>query len=306
MKIYVSKINESWIVDRVRNEWVTHNKETHTRFISNADVVWILAPWLWKKIPKKFLENKFILCSIYHLDNSDYELQDFEERDKFVDYYHVISNKTKQQIENLTKKQIKSIPFWVDDNKFYNITDKQSLRKDLGLNVNKFYVGSFQRDTEGSDLSSPKLIKGPDRFIKIIADLYESNKNLEVILTGKRRQYLISELNKLKIPFKYFEMVNTELLNKLYNILDLYIVTSRIEGGPQAIIECGISNTPIISTDVGVAQEILSKNSIFEMSNFNEAKPDTEIAYKNSIKYNLKNGQILFKDMFNEIEKLFF
>jgi glycosyltransferase involved in cell wall biosynthesis len=306
MKIYVSKINESWIVDRVRNEWVTHNKETHTRFISNADVVWILAPWLWKKIPKKFLENKFILCSIYHLDNSDNELQDFEERDKFVDYYHVISNKTKQQIENLTKKQIKSIPFWVDDNKFYNITDKQSLRKDLGLNVNKFYVGSFQRDTEGSDLSSPKLIKGPDRFIKIIAGLYESNKNLEVILTGKRRQYLISELNKLKIPFKYFEMVNTELLNKLYNILDLYIVTSRIEGGPQAIIECSISKTPIISTDVGVAQEILSKNSIFEMSNFNEAKPDTEIAYKNSIKYNLKNGQILFKDMFNEIEKLFF
>lgn len=306
MKIYVSKINESWIVDRVRKEWVTHNKETHTRFISNADVVWILAPWLWKKIPKKFLENKFILCSIYHLDNSDNELKDFEERDKFVDYYHVISNKTKQQIENLTKKQIKSIPFWVDDNKFYNITDKQSLRKDLGLNVNKFYVGSFQRDTEGSDLSSPKLIKGPDRFIKIIAGLYESNKNLEVILTGKRRQYLISELNKLKIPFKYFEMVNTELLNKLYNILDLYIVTSRIEGGPQAIIECGISNTPIISTDVGVAQEILSKNSIFEMSNFKEAKPDTEIAYKNSIKYNLRNGQILFKDMFNEIEKLFF
>lgn len=306
MKIYVSKINESWIIDRVRNEWIANNKETHTRFISKADVVWIVAPWLWKKIPKKYLENKFILCSIYHLDNSNEELHDFKERDKFVDYYHVISNKTKEQIQNLTKKQIKSIPFWVDDNKFYYISDKYALRKELKLNMNKFYVGSFQRDTEGSDLISPKLIKGPDRFIKIVASLYKSNKNLEVILTGKRRQYVISELNKLKIPFKYFEMVNTDLLNKLYNVLDLYIVTSRIEGGPQAVIECGLNYTPIISTDVGVAQEILSQKSIFDMSNFKKAEADTETAHHNSIKYNLKNGQRLFNDMFCEIENTFF
>jgi len=306
MKIFVSKINESWIIDRVRYEWVKHNKDSHTRFISNADVIWIQAPWLWKTIPKKYLKNKFILCSIYHLDNSDKELNDFAERDEFVDYYHVISIKTKEQIENLTKKQIKSIPFWVDDKKFYYISDKFSLRKELGLNMNKYYIGSFQRDTEGSDLSSPKLIKGPDRFIEIVTSIYQKNKNLEVILTGKRRQYVISELSKQKIPFKYFEMVNSDLLNKLYNALDLYIVTSRIEGGPQAIIECGLSKTPIISTNVGVAQEILSKKSIFDMSNFNKAKPDTAIAYQNSIKYNLKNGQILFKDLFSEIENTFF
>ena len=62
-------------------------------------------------------------------------------------------------------------------------------------------------------------------------------------------------------------MVDFKILNELYNCLDLYIVTSRIEGGPQAILECGITKTPIISTDVGVASEILAKESIFEMNN---------------------------------------
>ena len=33
-------------------------------------------------------------------------------------------------------------------------------------------------------------------------------------------------------------MAPIDVVNKLYNILDLYLVTSRVEGGPQAILEC--------------------------------------------------------------------
>ena len=67
-------------------------------------------------------------------------------------------------------------------------------------------------------------------------------------------------------------------LNLLYNILDLYIVSSRLEGGPQAILECAISETPIISTNVGVALS-LSKGSIFQSSEtYKSAIPDSEEA----------------------------
>jgi len=306
MKIFVSKINESWIVDRVRNEWLEKNKEISTNTIRNADIIWIVAPWLWKKIPKKHLKNKIVVCSMYHLDNSNEEIEDFLERDQYVDYYHVISKNTEKQIRPLTEKTIKSIPFWVDDKVFFEIKNKQELKKSLGLDQNKYYIGSFQRDTEGSDLKSPKLIKGPDRFIEIIASKFMINKKIEVILTGKRRQYVISELEKIGVPYIYFEMVDSKLLNELYNILDLYIVSSRIEGGPQAIIECGLSKTPIISTDVGVAKEILAPKSIFNMSNFENAETDEKIAYKNSINFNLINGQQKFIDMFLEVEKTFF
>ena len=65
----------------------------------------------------------------------------------------------------------------------------------------------------------------------------KKNENLKVVLSGTRRQYLINELNKINVEYKYFEMADLELLNNLYNILDLYLVTSRLEGGPQAILE---------------------------------------------------------------------
>jgi len=306
MKIFVSKINESWIVDRVRNEWLENNKEISTNSIRNADIIWIVAPWLWKKIPLRHLKNKIVVCSMYHLDGSNAEIEDFLQRDQYVDYYHVISKNTERQIRPLTEKTIKSIPFWVDDKVFFEIKNKQELKKSLGLDQNKYYIGSFQRDTEGSDLKSPKLIKGPDRLIEIIASKFTNNKKIEVILTGKRRQYVISELEKIGVPYTYFEMADLKLLNELYNVLDLYIVSSRIEGGPQAIIECGLSKTPIISTDVGVAKEILAPKSIFEMSNFENAETDEKIAYENSVKFNLINGQQKFVDMFLEVEKTFF
>jgi len=306
MKIFVSKINESWIVDRVRNEWLENNKEISTNSIRNADIIWIVAPWLWKKIPLRHLKNKIVVCSMYHLDGSNAEIEDFLQRDQYVDYYHVISKNTERQIRPLTEKIIKSIPFWVDDKVFFEIKNKQELKKSLGLDQNKYYIGSFQRDTEGSDLKSPKLIKGPDRLIEIIASKFTNNKKIEVILTGKRRQYVIAELEKIGVPYTYFEMADLKLLNELYNVLDLYIVSSRIEGGPQAIIECGLSKTPIISTDVGVAKEILAPKSIFEMSNFENAETDEKIAYENSVKFNLINGQQKFIDMFLEVEKTFF
>ena len=95
-------------------------------------------------------------------------------------------------------------------------------------------------------------------------------------------------------------MVSLETLNKLYNILDLYIVSSRIEGGPQAILECSISKTPIVSTDVGVASEILHPNSIFKQENFFEASPNVDFAYKSSQKYKIPYGMKEFIKMFSD------
>lgn len=298
MKIYLSNINESWIVDRVKEEWINNNKDITTSKIADADIVWIISPWLWKKIPKKYLKNKIVVCSIYHFDGSYKERNEFIKRDKFVNFYHVISENTKTQISHLTDKSIQSIPFWVNNQIFFNIDDKKSLREKYNIPNNSYLIGSFQRDTEGKDLVSPKLIKGPDRFLEIVKNLYRENKDLQVLLTGKRRNYLINKFKELDIPYIYFEMTDFTTLNELYNCLDLYIVTSRIEGGPQAILECGITKTPIISTNVGVAPEILPAKSIFDMTSYQNAEPDTEYVYLKSKKFIAKNGQEMFRQMF--------
>ena len=131
--------------------------------------------------------------------------------------------------------------------------------------------------------------------------MYDKNKKIEVILTGKRRQYVISELEKRNIPFKYFEMTSFDELNELYNILDLYIVSSRVEGGPQAILECAITKTPIISTDVGVASEILSPKSIFNMENFLDAEPDINYAFNKSQDYIIPKGFDNYREILEDV-----
>ena len=72
MKIYLSKINESWIVDRVKDEWFEYNDEISTKEIKDSDIVWIISPWLWQKIPKRYLKTKKVVCSIYHFEDKDF------------------------------------------------------------------------------------------------------------------------------------------------------------------------------------------------------------------------------------------
>ena len=300
MKIFLSNINESWIIDRVRKEWYTNCPEISTNQISNADIVWIISPWVLKGLDKKELKKKKVLCSYYHFDFKNFSHEEFEDLDQYVDEYHVICEKTKADLQTLTNKKITSIPFWINQNIFFQIDDKISLRRLFGVKDSDYLIGSFQRDTEGSDLISPKLIKGPDIFLEIVKKIYERNKSTKVVLSGTRRQYIITNLSNMGIPFIYYEMVDFKTLNKLYNLLDLYVVSSRIEGGPQAILECGVTKTPLVSTDVGVAPEILSNESIYKVEKFNESKPDVDFAYEKSKKYLIPNGIKLFEKMFVE------
>lgn len=304
-KVYLNKANENWILDRLRSEWYLYNKSVSTKIIRNSEIIWICSPWTWKKIPKKYLKSKKVVCSIYHIDEEKFnkgDLDEFMERDQYVNFYHVISENSKKQLKKYTKKKIISIPFWADSNMWFPISNKTQLKTKLNIPTDKFILGSFQRDTEGSDLVTPKLSKGPDRFIEILKTFRE-NTDIFVLLSGTRRNYVINELNKLNIDYKYFEMADNELLNKLYNCLDLYVVASRVEGGPQAIIECALSKTPIISTDVGVATELLSKKSIFNMENYMNAETDTIYAYEKALEFTIPTAFDKYIEMFEILDE---
>ncbi len=302
MKIYINKAGESWVVDRFRNEWFK-NSEYKTRFIDKSDIVWIIAPWMWKNLQKKKLINKKVVCTIHHIDLEKFDRKqqkDFYLRDKLVDEYHAPSLSSSEQLKNFTDKKINSIPFWVDSKKYFEISNKNNLRKKYGIPEDKFVVGSFQRDTEGEDLITPKLSKGPDKFIKFINEMTIDNQNIFVLLSGYRRQYIIQQLESLNINYKYIKKTSISVLNELYNILDLYIVASRVEGGPQSIMECSLIKVPIISTKVGLAEEILNKKSIID-DDINSALADVDHARKQVEDYIIPKGIAKFEEMFKRI-----
>lgn len=304
MQLYINNAKENWVVDRFIDEWNYYNFKQSSTYFFGKKIIWIIAPWTWQKLPKRVLKKNKVLCTIHHIDENKFsaeEEKNFYLRDEYVDAYHAISTKTYSQLQNLTEKKIYTIPFWANQNIWYYIKDKKLLRKKYNINPETYLVGSFQRDTEGSDLLSPKLSKGPDIFIEIIENLHSKHKNLKVLLAGKRRHFVINELEKRGIEYFYYEMADFKVLNELYNLLDLYIVSSRVEGGPQSIIECGLTKTPIISTNVGIAPEILNTISIFNIKNFEKAKPDTDHAYSKVQHLKIPQGFKRFNDMLSEL-----
>ena len=214
--------------------------------------------------------------------------------------WHGICEKTYNFLKNISFEH--SIPIvkeylWVDSNIFYQIEDKNDLRNKWELSG--YLVGSFQKDTEGKT-NEPKLSKGPDIFVNIMEDIKYNHPDLLVILSGTRRTYIISELEKRGIKYKYFEMISLKELNELYNCLDLYVVSSRVEGGPRAIVEAGIAKTPIISTDVGIASDFMPKESIYDVNNwetYKNALPNVKDLYLRVNELDKKNQILKIKNM---------
>lgn len=187
------------------------------------------------------------------------------------------SKQAYEQLSDYKINQVRYIPYIADLSNFYYIKDKNALKRKYGINNQKFVIGSFMRDSLGDDLGSPKLEKGPDIFVQIIKRVCEmvGYNQILVLLGGPRRHWIRSEFEREGIPYLYIgNLVETDdieinilpsyIVNELLNISDLVIISSRSEGGPRGILEAGATRTPIISTDVGIAKDVLNKSVIYE------------------------------------------
>jgi glycosyltransferase involved in cell wall biosynthesis len=300
MKVYTLRANENWFCDRFFKEWEQHAKEYCTPFMEDCDVIWLLPSWQWRRIPQRYLESKKVVASVHHIVPEKFNKNDFMARDRFVDCYHVPCQQTKDNINAYTSKPIKVVGYWLNSEVWSPISVRES-RGSLGLNHEDYIVGSFQRDTEGSDLITPKLEKGPDLFVEYLKKI--KKPNLHVLLGGWRRQYVISRLEEEGINYTYIELASLETLKKMYASLDLYLVSSRYEGGPQALLEAPAMYVPIISTDVGMASDILSKKCIIDVTKETYTPSNHDVvesydgAHKFEIKKHIKNYVKLFEEV---------
>ena len=302
-KIFVLAPRENWICDRIAGEWYENCNEISTKNVFESDIVWLLAGWCWDQIPLNVLNNKKVVVTIHHVVPEKFnqeKINDFLLRDRFVDLYHVPNDKTYNIVSGITKKPVKVIGYWFDKKKWF-YEEKRACREKLGLPNDDFIVGSFQRDTEGGDLITPKLEKGPDLFCDFIESIKKDN--LHVLLGGWRRQYVISRLKKSQIPYSYFELANLETLRLMYCSLDLYGISSRYEGGPQSALEASGMSIPIVSTDVGMVSDILHPDCIFETldPNFYPSDNHLKFNFEQVMKFEIKSHKELYVEMFKEI-----
>jgi len=152
------------------------------------------------------------------------------------------------------------IPIGVEVERFPlgDATARAQARGSLGLPEAAFVVGSFVKDGVGlGEGSEPKLLKGPDILVATLDRLRNSIPELFVLLTGLARGYVRRELERLGVPHHHVYLRSRDELARAYHALDVYLVTSRQEGGPKASLEAPAAGVPLVTTRVGQAQELL-------------------------------------------------
>lgn len=316
-KIFVVGAGENWIIDYLKEEWCNFNGLNVANNFSlvnraeEADIIWLIAPYRAKTINPVLLKAKKVVTTIHHINDKKIKSYNklIDNLSKFTNRYHVITQACKEKLikyfgNHIKEEQIVYTPFWVDNKKWHWIEESDGLRKQLGLPTDKFLIGSFQRDTEGNSIKSgeflPKLEKGPDRFIAAIDMMQNINPNIEVVLTGYRRDYVTREFDKRGVKYHYFERFDANKMNDLYNALDLYMITSRVEGAPRAVVECAAARVPVISTNVGIVADILDPLSIYDgdkLDSVLNAIPNPDIAEEKVKKLFAEN----YIDEFNNV-----
>jgi glycosyltransferase involved in cell wall biosynthesis len=171
-------------------------------------------------------------------------------------------------------------PYCVDPKIFLRLpvedAELQVLRHQLGLPADAYVIGNFHSDTAftlGPD--RPKWQKGPDIFAEIVRQMHEAEPRVCVLLAGPRRHWLRRRLKACGVPVFFLgreserddfgvNILDRARLNRLYNLLDLCLVSSRWEGGPHSILEACFAKTKVLSTRVGIAEDVLEEASLFD------------------------------------------
>jgi glycosyltransferase involved in cell wall biosynthesis len=279
--VYVLQANEGWVTDVYVSDFLAGTSLPIAKTPQDADIVWLLASWCWNHISPDILASKPVICTVHHIVPSKFDVNAFMMRDQFVNVYFVYTQETASIIRQHSNKPIVRVAHWIDSSR-WPITPRDEARKRVGITPDEFVIGSFQRDTEGSDLTSPKLEKGPD----ILCDLLErmsAHKKITLLLGGWRREYVLNRTKGLGLRILYRTMPPQEVIKDMYASCDLYLCTSRHEGGPMCILESAVMRVPIMSTNVGMAPDVLHPTQIFDPYTWDFTMPSEDaISYSHS------------------------
>jgi glycosyltransferase involved in cell wall biosynthesis len=130
------------------------------------------------------------------------------------------------------------------------------LRKKKEFPADKIIVGTITRLEYAKN--NEFLIEGFSRLPKEILD-----KTICLIIgSGPEEQNIKSQISNLKINDKVFLLGDISNASKYLKVFDIFIITSRYEGLPYALLEAMSAGLKIIATRVGGITEVLEEKGI--------------------------------------------
>jgi len=210
-------------------------------------------------------ESNRCAISWYHITKNDENLKNIKEIGKHIEILHTTNKITRQAFINMgaNEEKIVTIPLGIDLNQFKPISEiggYWELRNKLGIPANAKVIGSFQKDGNGwGEGLEPKWVKNPQMFVEVVKRIHRQyDGKILVLLLGAARGYVKKQLLGHGIPFKHVYLNDFKDVAQYYQVIDVYICSSRSEGMPKAVLESMASGIPLISTKMGIAPEIIS------------------------------------------------
>ncbi len=128
-----------------------------------------------------------------------------------------------------------------------------SARGKLGIPENSFVVGFVGSKTSNYDEGR----KGLDVLHTVISAARERIPNLHISFLGLGWEEEVAALRRQGISANYVGFIPESQLAAFYSSIDVYLLTSRIEGGPCTVLEAMACETSVVTTRVGLVPEVI-------------------------------------------------
>lgn len=152
------------------------------------------------------------------------------------------------------KKNFEIIENAIDIDKFkFDEETRIKVRKELNVQ-NKFVLGHIGRFCDQ---------KNHDFLIDVFYELYQLDKNLELLLIGdgELKEKIKEKIKKLELEKSVILLENRKDVNELYQVMDYFLFPSKFEGLGIVLIEAQAAGLNVIASDA-VPNEVIVTNKI--------------------------------------------
>ena len=123
----------------------------------------------------------------------------------------------------------------------------------FGIPPGRFVLGFV--GSRGSDNDQSR--KGIDILFDVVRQVAARLPYLHVVIGGPGWEKELAKLKALGISASATGYIRKSDLPALYSALDVYLLTSRVEGGPCTVFEAMACETVVVSTRVGAVPELI-------------------------------------------------
>ncbi len=242
-----------WIQATVCSEGVLRDQLPHLPSIQERiDLVHFLREEPFNKAGHLFFDRLPCVTSVHHIDTWD-----VTGPATAADAILYVSNQWRDELvkQGVPPDRLSYLPngIYAEHFKPADSAEKRRLQSKLGIASGSLVVGFIaKRSSNTADR------KGSDIFSQAIKALHKHVPEVVPLIVGPGWQDFVRELRQDGIQAVWLPFVaDFREFARAYQCMDLYWVTSRLEGGPVPLIEAMGSGVCCVSTPVGMARDII-------------------------------------------------